>query len=222
MKLIPFLSTAFALTAMFSVSHVFAISSDGQFVNTDVNVRLKAGSSNDKVEAAVRGNATSTVADDVRGKRDEVTDKDENVKEQLTAESHRSAVASFVRSLLDVANREGGIGSQVRLIAREQNDLASTSQEAITKIKDRGAFRTIFLGDDYKNINILRHEIATTTNNISKLNNLIDEIADDNNKAVLSAQVKVLKDSKVNLDTFVKIHGNSFSLFGWFIKMFSK
>ena len=173
-------------------------------------------------QAKLRDNATSTIENDNGDNHGNATSTDENGNGQLTAESHRSAVATFVHSLLDVANREGGIGAQVRVIAREQNDSATTSSEAITKINNRGVLQTIFFGDDYESLGVLRSEIATTTNNISRLNNLLDKTTSDTDKAALLAQIKVLEDSQAKLDTFVKAHGNSFSFFGWFTKMFSK
>lgn len=162
-------------------------------------------------------NLTATTA-----KNDNVTSTSANDNGQLTAETHRSTVASYVKSLLDIANREGGIGSEVRLIAQAQNDSASTSVEAIAKIEGRSALKTFLIGSDYKNLGQLRSEISKTQNNTSKLKNLQTRAISDATKTDLAMQIKALDDSQIKLDTFVKANENSFSLFGWFVKLFSK
>jgi hypothetical protein len=131
-------------------------------------------------------------------------------------------VATFVQNLLDVANREGGIGAQVRVIAQEQNDSASTSARAITNVENKGKFSTFFFGSDYTSLGQLRSEMVTTQNNIDQLKNLLSKVTSDANKAELSAQITVLENSQVQTDAFVKAHENSFSLFGWFARWFAK
>lgn len=212
-KLVPFLSAAVLLSgAMFSVASAEGIGSGSvnATVKADVQVGLDARDD-------TRGNATSSAAVEERGN---ATSTDANAEGQLTAESHRSTVATFVRNLLDVADREGGIGAEIRVIAQEQNDSASTSAEAIAKVESRNALTTILFGSDYKNLGVLRSELATTTNHIERLKNLLDKTTNEADKAELSAQIQGLEDSKVRVDAFVQAHENAFSFFGWFIKLF--
>ena len=107
-------------------------------------------------------------------------------------------------------------------MAQSQNDSASTTAEAMTKVEDRGALRTLFFGSDYKNLGVIKSEIVTAENNINQLKNLLAKTTSDTDKAELTAQIKVLEDSKVKVDAFVKTHESSFSLFGWFTKIFAK
>lgn len=172
--------------------------------------------------AQAKGNATSTA-----NRNDNATSTNEKNKNatstgQLTALEHRSNVASFVKSLLAVANREGGIGAQVRVVAQSQNNSASTTENAIRKVENRSRFQTFLFGSDYKSLGKLRSEMVTTQNNIDQLNNLITRAESDADKAELLAQVKVLEDSQVRVDAFVKAHESSFSLFGWLVKPFVK
>jgi len=200
--------------AMFSVA-----SAEGNIaanVNANVNVSLEN-----------HGDATSSTEvndnenDSVSGsERMEATTTDEN--EGLTGDEHKSNVAMLVQSLLSVANREGGIGDEVRVIARSQNDSASTSAEAITKINNRGGFETFLVGTDYTSIGQLRSEIVTTQNNIDALNKLMLQTTNAADKATLAAQIQVLEATQAQLNLFVDAHENSFSLFGWLAKMFAK
>jgi flagellin-like hook-associated protein FlgL len=143
---------------------------------------------------------------------------------QITAEEHRSTVASFVKSLQDVADIEGesGIGDQVRVVAQAQNDSASTSAEAITKVKNRSKWQTFLFGSDYKNLGKLRSEMVTTQNNIDQLNNLITKAKYNMDKAELTNQIKVLENTKTEIEAFIKTKESSFSLLGWLVKPFVK
>ena len=217
-------SSLLLLTAMFSVAKA---ENDGILkVRTNSDVSLEARSSDGESEAktSARANATTSVGRDDEDDDGEATStKEENDdKGELTAEEHRSAVASFVKSLLKVADREGGIGAEVREVAQTQNDSATTTANAMIKIKSRSALVKFFFGSDYKSLGELRSQIVVTQNNIDQLNNLLDRTANTADQAEISAQIKVLEDLRVKTDAFIKANENVFSIFGWFIKGFQK
>lgn len=189
-------------------------------VNADITVHGNATSTADRAE--VRGNATSTAARDNNEHASTTQETSTSTHGNLTAESHMSEVASFVQSLLGVANREGGIGAQVRVVAQSQHDSASTSAAAIAKVEARGTFRTLLLGSDYHSLGQLRSEMATTSANIAKLKGLLSNATTDSNKAELSAQIQVLENSQAQIAAFVQAHESSFSFFGWLAKLFAK
>ncbi|HYF10003.1 MAG TPA: hypothetical protein VD967_00115 [Candidatus Paceibacterota bacterium] len=203
------LAAALLLSGAASVSAQVLDASVQANVNAKVEVQGNATSA--AAKAAVRGNATSSAA------KDNAT----TTGAKMSAE-HRSAVASFVQKLLSVADRDGGIGSEVRAVAKSQNDSASTSAEAIAKVEAKGKLRTLLFGADYKNLGQLRSEMATTANNIAKLKNLLSRATSEEVKADLSAEIKALENFEAKIEAFVKAHESSFSLFGWFTKAFSK
>jgi len=142
---------------------------------------------------------------------------------QINAEAHRSEVAKFVKTLLDVADREGnGIGEQVRTIAREQNQSASTTIEAAEKVQARSKIKTFFIGSDYKNLGALRSEMVKTENRVQQLNNLVEKAQSVADKAELQAQIQTLQQEQQKIETFVKANESKFSLFGWVAKLFNK
>jgi len=138
------------------------------------------------------------------------------------SETHRSVVASFVHSLLNVADREGGIGSQVRVVAQSQNESASTTAEAMVKVESRGALHTFLVGSDYKNLGVIRNEVASTTANLLKLKTLLSQATNDADKAELNAQITALETEQSTVEAYVSVHENAFSLFGWLNKLFNK
>ena len=216
----------FSTTLLLSVSMISVVSAksvEPVDIGAKVNIEVK-GQDNSTSTEVKNINATNTEKEikATSTKEDNSTTTDNNSEGQLTAEAHRNTVASFVKSLQDVANREGGIGEKVRAIARAQNDSASTTSSAMIKVEKRSHIRTFFLGSDYKNLGTIRSGIATTSNNISQLKALLDKTTSTSDRATLSAQIQVLEAEQAKIEAYVKAHESTFSLFGWFTKLFVK
>jgi hypothetical protein len=141
---------------------------------------------------------------------------------QKAATSTGSAVSTYVQGLLDSENREGGIGSQVRVIAKEQNDSEASTSAAMTKVESRSSFKTFLIGTDYKNIGALRSELVKTKSRLEKLQGLLSTETDAQAKVELEAEIKSLTESQTKLETFIKTNESKFSLFGWLVRAFSK
>ncbi len=86
------------------------------------------------------------------------TSAEKNTKSQtgqINAEEHRSTVSNFVQNLLQIADREGGIGEQVRVIAQQQNESNATTTKAIEKVQSRNKIKTFlkkYTSSDYPKI----------------------------------------------------------------------
>ena len=143
-------------------------------------------------------------------------------KEQINTQQHQNTVTNFVQNLLQIANKENGIGVQVRTIAQEQNQSASTTIEAMERIQKRGQFKTFLIGTDYKNTGALRSEMVQTQNRLEQLNQLMENIQNIEDKIGLQNQVKTLEQEQVKIESFVKDQEGKFSLFGWLVKIFNK
>jgi len=184
--------------------------------NDEEGVRAKEQERNQEQE---RERATSTKSDD---ENDQATSTDDAEEDHSAAEEHRSEVATFVKSLLKVADRERGIGEKVREVAHEQDDVASTTAEVIEKVEKKSKIATFFFGSDYKNLGQLRSELVKTENNIEKLKGIVSEATSITNKAELEAQVKALEATRAKVDAFIAENESVFSLFGWVSRMFAK
>jgi len=138
---------------------------------------------------------------------------------QVNAAEHRSTVANFVQSLLQIADREGGIGQQVRVIAQQQNDSDANTTKAIETIQSRSKIKTFLIGSDYKNLGALRSEIVQTRNRIEQLNRAIQNATDT---AEMQTQIQTLEQEQTKIENFIKEQEGKFSLFGWLTKMFNK
>ncbi len=147
---------------------------------------------------------------------DENSDQDDN--DTKISVSHRSNVASFIRNILKLAEKEKGIGAQIKVIAKEQSDSNEKTSDAIIKIENRGQFKTFLIGTDYKNIGTLRSEMVKTDGQIKKLQALISKTTDINDSAVLNVQIQLLLNEQAKIKAFITANENKFSLFGWFLK----
>ena len=143
-------------------------------------------------------------------------------KGQINAEEHRSAVANFVQGLLQVADREGGIGQKVKAIAQEQDRSASTTIQAVEKIQNRNKIATFLFGSDYKNLGALRSEIVQTQNRLDQLKSLSENVQSAADKTNLQNQIQTLEQEQSKVSDFVNSQENQFSLLGWFVKLFNK
>jgi len=146
-------------------------------------------------------------------------DKKEN-KGQNNAESHRSAIATFVQSLLSVADREGGIGQQVRVIAQQQNDIKDRSADLIYAVENRNKVKTFFIGTSYKNLGELRSQMVQSRNQIEQLKQLVEKTENVGDKTELQNQIQALEQEQTNINNFIAQNESQFSLFGWAVKLF--
>jgi hypothetical protein len=150
-------------------------------------------------------------------------------QKQINTEEHRSTVSNFVQSLLQVSDKEKGIGEQVKTVAQEMERIANQQKEsenatigAMEKIQNRSKVKTFFIGTDYKNLGNLRSEMVQTRNRLEQTNRLIEKVQNEGDKTELQNQIKTLEQEQTKIENFVKTQESKFSLFGWFVKLFDK
>ncbi len=193
-------------------------------VNANVKVDVGVGSQNEKIQASSSSSVSATVRDNATSsaKKSEKATSSPDMKKEVETDNRQNAVAEFVQSLLSVADREGGIGAQVRTVAQSQNDSASTTATAMLEVEKRGSVRTFLFGSDYKNLGVIKREIATTTTNINDLKEILDETTDNSSRAELTVQIEFLEDELAKMEAYVDANEAKFSVFGWFNRLFVK
>jgi hypothetical protein len=148
------------------------------------------------------------------------TQEKKQTKGQFNAESHRNAVATFVQSLLAVADREGGIGQEVRAIAEQQNNINGRTSDLINAVENRNKVKTFFIGTSYKNIGELRSQMVQTQNRIDQLNKLAAKAENEGDRTELQSQIQVLEQEQASINNFITQNESRFSLLGWAVKLF--
>jgi hypothetical protein len=159
-----------------------------------------------------KGSATKT----------EETSKTKSQKGQFNAELHRSVVDAFVQGLLTVAEREGGIGQEVQVIAKQQNDIRNRASDLINAVENRNKVKTFFIGTSYKNLGELRSQMVQTRNQIDQLKRLAEKAENEGDKTELQTQIQTLEQEQTKINDFITQNESKFSLFGWAVKLFRK
>ena len=221
-NLLPLLSLAVVLSASTALTAYAQV--PGYAL---VAVRSENGAA--ATSSARDAQASTSTIDRIQASTTRSTDEDtrastssNSVNGLRMSEDHRSVVASFAQSLLAVAEKEGGLGEQIRIIAQEQKDSVATTTEAIQKIVSRSGLKTLFFGSDYENLGILRSGMVKTQNDLGRLQAILASTTNATARATLAAQIQVLETDKTSIQSFVGAHENVFSLFGWFAKFFAK
>lgn len=137
------------------------------------------------------------------------------------SEKHRSAISKFVNELNAVADRDGGIGEELKEVAKEQNEAKEKTAEVIEKVEKRGGLKTFLFGTDYKNIGKLRSEMVTTGSHLNRLNKAKERADDSETIAGIEEQITALEEDKSNIEGFIAENESKFSLFGWLVKLFN-
>src|SRR4030042_2005937 len=141
----------------------------------------------------------------------------------VNGEAHRSKVANFVQTLLNVADREeGGIGEQVRVIAQEQEQSQEETADQIESIEKRNKVKTFLIGTNYKNIGAFRSEMVQVRNRIEKLTRLMEQAENEEDKTALQEQIQTMEQEATSIEAFLKANEDKFSLFGWVVKLFNR
>lgn len=156
--------------------------------------------------------------------REEAKNKKEKagqLKSEVASE-HRSAVANFIQELLDVADRQvlGGIGEQVREIAKQQNASEDKVTPDLEKIKNKNKIRKFLFGTDFKKTKEIKKEMQEAQKRLKELERTKDNIDNSADKAAIEEQIKDFQDNINNVLSEVEAEEDRFSLFGWIKKMF--
>jgi len=179
----------------------------------------------DQPEPARGPKANAPIATMTEREQEDVDEQENDTAtstEEDRSDVRRSEVAKQVQALLTVANRNGGIGQEVRAIAQEYASTSDRIIETKSKVEDRPTWVSVLIGADYKNLGALRSEVVTTQNHIKRLTAARDRSTSSTTQATLDTQIQALKDTASSTETFVKENEDSFSFLGWFFKLFQR
>lgn len=132
------------------------------------------------------------------------------------ARERMSVVAKQVESLLADPEREGGIGEQVRLVAREQQQAEVMAGEALNQIDAQPGFLKFLFGADPEQVQNLRQQVEQNRERIR----VMRELADQPNAGELALQLqntaRALEAETEELDAVVAAESANQGILGWF------
>lgn len=153
----------------------------------------------------------------------EVNNDNEGDINEFDGEEYMKDITTSTQGLLKVADKEDGeIGDKIKEIAKEQDQNKNEVSKKIDEIQHRSKVKTFLIGTDYNNIGQLRSDMVKTSDQIDQLNGLLDQTKKVENKTAVEDQIKVLEQEQQKIGDLLVSNESKFSLFGWFMKLFSK
>jgi len=152
------------------------------------------------------------------------TNEQEGTKSQnsAVAEQRRSQVANAVQQMLQVAERNGGIGQQVKTIAQAQIQNQEKLETSLQKVQSRSGFAKFFVGPNYGEINNAQKLLEQNREQIKQLNQLKTQLVNQGDAQTLTQQIQTLEQANLQIENSLQNAQKGFSLFGWMFRLFSK
>jgi len=137
------------------------------------------------------------------------------------AEQRRSQVANAVQEMVHVAERNGGIGEQVRIIAQAQNQNQEKIETGLQKIQNRNAFVKFFAGPDYAEIENIQKIMEHNQAQIQQLNQIKDQLISQEDQQAIVEQIQLLEQVNLGVENILDNSRKGFNLFGWLFRLFN-
>jgi hypothetical protein len=134
----------------------------------------------------------------------------------------RSQVANAVQEMLQVAERNGGVGEQIRTIAQNQNQNQEKIESSLAKVQNRNSLIRFIAGPNYGEINNAQKILEQNRQHIEQLNQIKNQIANQVDQQQLLEQIQLLEQSNLEVEGSLEDAQKGFSLLGWLFKVFSK
>ncbi len=133
-----------------------------------------------------------------------------------------SQVSNAVQEMIQIAERNSGIGQQIKTIAQAQNQNQIKLEESLGKVQNRSGFVKFFVGPNYGEINNAQKIIEQNREQIQQLNQTMSQIANQSDQQTLTEQIKILEQSNIDIESALRNSEKGFSLLGWAFRLLFK
>lgn len=132
-----------------------------------------------------------------------------------------SLVAKQIEQLL-ATPLSGGIGQQVREIARTQQSAQTQIDQQLAKLESKTGIAKLIFGPDLTAINTLNQQLEQTRLRIQQLTQLKQQIKNQADQVQIEAAIQTLTQQNTALINQLEVESSTPSLFGWLIKLFHR
>ncbi|MFA5131235.1 MAG: hypothetical protein WC467_02310 [Patescibacteria group bacterium] len=135
-----------------------------------------------------------------------------------------SAVSTVGARQFEVGVAEkSGSSSMVQVgDASVNRETPSASASALIAADNRSTLETFLFGPSEKNLKAVKTELIVTNSNLAQLKSLLSITMDDAGIVGLNAQINDLEFKKALLEEHIATQEKTFSVLGWFKKLFTK
>jgi hypothetical protein len=132
------------------------------------------------------------------------------------AVQRRSRVANAVQEMLQVAERNQGIGQQIRTIAQNQDQNQKEIEMTLEHVKNnKGNVVWRFFFGPNKYIYMAEGKLAYHAEKLQELKELASQVKNEADAEILEEQIEIMEQVKTELAEEIKEESRGFSLFGW-------
>ena len=138
------------------------------------------------------------------------------------ASQNKSDVANAVQQMIQIADKNQGIGAQIKVIAQNQVQNQESLKTNLEKIQSRSGLAKFLIGPDYGQIKNAEKTIEQNREQIKQLNQIKSQITNQGDQQILTEQIKILEQANQEAQNSLNAAQGGFSLLGWLFKMFAK
>ena len=132
----------------------------------------------------------------------------------------RSRVADAVQSMLEVAERNQGIGDQIRNITQNQVQTQEEAEGSLEMAQQRKGFMKFLIGPDYGELKKVEENLDEHNQNLEQLKTLREDL-DEGDSDLFDEQIQAMEEVKREMENELGENRSGFSLFGWLNKIFN-
>lgn len=153
---------------------------------------------------------------------DEDSEESDEDNSKRMSEERRSAVANAVQEMLQVAERVGGIGEQVREVAQNQIKTHEELELELEALESRSNFIKFLIGPKYNQIKVTQKLLEQNREQVQQLSEIKAQLKAESDQKVLDEQIQLLERANIEIEGSIESSQKGFSLLGWMMKIFSK
>jgi len=135
------------------------------------------------------------------------------------AYENQNEVRLAVHTLLDMEEITGGIGPQVREVARNFNNSVNATLRAEERVEARGRFRRFFAGGDEEAAEEIEAQVNQNRQRIQQLKQLREDCScSEEVKALMQEQIQKMEQEQTRLAGLAQAEKQSKGMLGWIWK----
>jgi len=189
--------------------------------------QVKTQNAGESSELDVRTEQTNTsgIDEDEDGEAASQGKNERQIKLQIlstNSQEKMSIVSQKVKELLASEDRQGGIGEEVREIARSQNQAQEKIQTQAAKMASRSGLLKKLIGPDLKAVGNLKQELTQNQLRVEKLKELKTEVVNKAEETQIQETVEALVEQNTALENQINEEESAPSVFGWLVRLFRK
>jgi hypothetical protein len=172
----------------------------------------------DLLEGKGNPNKSGNVGEENKVKKQEMAGEEAQKGPSEMALQRRSEVANRVHELLELADRVGGIGEQVRAFAQDQNEKIEKIEEAVSSVESRSSFAKFLVGVKNDKVKEVKDLLSENKQKLETLKDLKAEIKEATDLETFEKAVSQIEEYIKEVGDKVEEEARGFSLFGWLFK----